>query len=155
MPDDVRKSIDNINMKIKKLDSLYRTAALRSGVADGEVCIWSALFHNDKEYSQHDLCMLLSLPRQTVNSLVSGMRRRGYVDLEHMPGTRNRKVIRLTPSGQAFCEDEIKWLFEAEQAAMESASPEEIQICISMLEKYIARFRAELDHRSPKLNIRV
>ena len=151
----MRKSIDDINLKMKELDSLYHIAAWRSGISDGEVSIWSVLYHNDTEYSQRDLCALLSLPRQTVNSLISGMRRKGFVYLEHVPGTRNCKVIRLTQSGRNYCEDEIKWVFEVEQAAMEEAVPKEIQVCIAMLEKYIARFKRELDQKAPKQNVRL
>lgn len=141
----VRKRIDVIMQRIKEMDALYHAAAIKSNISDGEVDIWSALLTTTKEYSQQDLCAMLSLPKQTINSLISGMVKKGYVMLEHIPGTRNRKVIRLTEEGRTYGEENVKWIFEAEKRAMENTDPEEVQVCISMLEKYIQRLREEIN----------
>ena len=145
MDNTIRERIDVINQRIKEMDALYHTAAIRSNISDGEVNIWSALLTTTEEYSQQDLCEMLSLPKQTINSLIAGMVKKGYVVLEHIPGTRNRKVIHLTAEGRAYGEENVKWIFEAEKRAMENTDPEEVQACISMLEKYIQRLREEID----------
>lgn len=141
----IRERIDVINQKIKEMNALYHTAAVRSNIPDGEVNIWSALLNTEEEYSQQDLCEMLSLPKQTVNSLISGMVKKGYVTLEHIPGTRNRKVICLSDAGRAYGEEYVKWIFDAEARAMEHTDPKEVETCISMLEKYIQRFRQEIE----------
>ena len=142
-----RDQIDLINQKTKELNALYRLAAYKSNISDGEVNIWSVLLNCDEEYSQQDLVELLSLPKQTVNSLVTRMIQKEFVVLEHDPGTRNRKVIRLTDAGRHFGEQHVKWIFDAEQKAMEDTDPEEVMAYISMLEKYISRFRKEIDSK--------
>ena len=142
-----RDQIDLINQKTKELNALYRLAAYKSNISDGEVNIWSVLLNCDEEYSQQDLAELLSLPKQTVNSLVTRMIQKEFVVLEHDPGTRNRKVIRLTEAGRHFGEQHVKWIFDAEQRAMEDTDPEEVMAYISMLEKYISRFRKEIDSK--------
>lgn len=43
MDEQVKRQIDMINQHIKELNSLYHTAAVRSGVSDGEICVWSML----------------------------------------------------------------------------------------------------------------
>lgn len=121
----------------------------KSDIPDGEVCIWSVLLHSKEEYSQQDLSDILSLPRQTVNSLISNFVKKGFATLEHIPGTRNQKVIRLTDAGIQYGESNVKWIFEAEQRAMEESDPQEIEAMISLLEKYILRFRAEIDKKQP------
>lgn len=143
----IREQIDLINQKTKELNSLYRLAAYKSNISDGEVGIWSVLLNCNEEYSQQDLAEMLSLPKQTVNSLITRMIRKEFVVLEHSPGTRNRKVIRLTETGRCFGEQQVKWIFEAEQKAMENTDPEEAMAYISMLEKYIARFRNEIEQK--------
>lgn len=143
MDDQVKRQIDVINQHIKELNSLYHTAAVRSGVSDGEICVWSMLLTTDKEYSQQDLCELLFLPRQTINSIISVLKKKEYISLEHVPGTRNRKVIRLSDKGRNYGEKNIMWIFEAEQHAMEDADPHEISALISMLEKYINKLKKE------------
>lgn len=142
-----RDQIDLINQKTKELNALYRLAAYKSNISDGEVNIWSVLLNCDEEYSQQDLAELLSLPKQTVNSLVTRMIQKEFVVLEHDPGTRNRKVIRLTDAGRHFGEQHVKWIFDAEQKAMEDTDPEEVMAYVSMLEKYISRFRKEIESK--------
>jgi len=141
----IKEQIDLINQKIKELNSVYHIAAVKSGISDGEVCIWSTLLEPDGEYSQQDLCDLLFLPKQTVNSIVSNLIKKGFVFLEHVPGTRNRKVIRLTEEGRTYGEEKVRWIFLAEQAAMEQTDPQEVRTMLSMLEKYIARLREKIE----------
>lgn len=147
MDEQVKKQIDIINQHIKELNSLYHIAAVKSGVSDGEICIWSMLLTTDREYSQQDLCELLFLPKQTVNSIISGLIKKGYISLEHVPGTRNRKVIRLTDEGRNYGAKNIMWIFKAEQHAMEDTDPHEISALTSMLEKYINKLKKELNEK--------
>lgn len=144
MNDHIKGQIDIINQHIKEINSLYHTAAVKSGISDGELCVWSLLLTTDKEYSQQDMCELLFLPKQTINSIISGLIKKGYLFLEHVPGTRNRKVIRLSDEGRNYGNKNIMWIFEAEQHTMEDADPSEISTLISMLEKYINKLKREL-----------
>lgn len=148
MDKNIRDQIDLINQKTKELNALYRLAAYKSDISDGEVNIWSVLLNCDKEYSQQDLAELLSLPKQTVNSLITRMIQKEYVVLEHDPGTRNRKVIRLTEEGRCFGKQKVQWIFDAEQRAMEDTDPAEVVAFISMLEKYISHFRKEIESKN-------
>ena len=142
---EIKNRIDIINQKIKELNALYRAAAIKSGISDGEISIWSLLLCSEKEYSQQDLADILYLPKQTVNSIISNLVKKRLVFLEHVPGTRNRKVVRLTKEGRAYGESRVMWIFQAEEKAMEETVPEEINACISMLENYIRRFKDEID----------
>lgn len=144
---EIKKQIDTINQKINELSSLYRTAAIKSGISDGEIFIWSALLCSKEEYSQQDLAEMLFLPKQTVNSIISNLVKKGLVFLEHVPGTRNRKVVRLTKDGQKYGQSRIMWIFQAEEKAMEETDLQEVQAYISMLEKYIYRLKEEIDKK--------
>lgn len=144
---EIKKQIDIINQKTKELNSLYRTAATKSGVSDGEISIWSLLLCSQNEYSQQDLADILFLPKQTVNSIISNLVKKKFVFLEHVPGTRNRKIVQLTKEGKEYGESRVMWIFQAEEKAMEETDPEEIYACISMLGKYIERLKDEIDKR--------
>ena len=145
MNTEIKNRIDIINQKIKELNALYRAAAINSGISDGEISIWSLLLCSEKEYSQQDLADILYLPKQTVNSIILNLVKKRFVFLEHVPGTRNRKVVRLTKEGRAYGESRVMWIFQAEEKAIEETVPEEINACISMLENYIRRFKDEID----------
>ncbi|MCC8151704.1 MAG: MarR family transcriptional regulator [Lachnospiraceae bacterium] len=148
MDNNTREQIDLIIQKTKELSALYREAAYKSGVSDGEVAIWSVLLNGNKAYSQQDIAEILFLPKQTVNSLISRMARKGYLTLEHAPGTRNRKIIQLTEIGRHFGEQQIQWIFKSEKKAMEDTNPTEVTACVSMLEKYIVQFRKEIEQKN-------
>ena len=137
----------SIIRRIREIDSIYHAAAVKAGVSDGELGLWLALLKSEKEFSQKDICDLFSLPRQTVNSLVYRLKRKGLIRLSHFPGGRNRKIICLTDKGRSFGMEQVAWIFEAEQKAREESEPRELQACISMLEKYICRLRKEIDER--------
>lgn len=147
MDESIRKQIDIIKQKIKELNSLYHIAARKSGISDSEISIWSVLLNAEEEFSQQDLCDLLYLPKQTVNSLISNFIKKGYVNLEHVTGSRNRKMIRLTEEGYLYGKSRVMWIFEAEQNAMEEASLQEMQVCISMLERYILYLKSEFTEK--------
>ena len=78
-----------------------------------------------EEYSQQDICNAWSLSKQTVNSIVSNMVKKGYVYLEMVPGSKNRKIICLTEEGRKFGEKVIYPLVFAEQKAFERIPLEE------------------------------
>ena len=144
MSKELQEKIKSINQRTKELNSIYHLASARSGVPDGEVAIWSLLLDSDEEYSQRDIALLLSLPIQTVNSTVSNMVKKGHVSLEHNPGTRNRKTIRVTVSGKQFAEQNVRWIFDAEQKAARQASPDDLERLIELMDGYISCLREEL-----------
>ena len=143
----IKEQIDTINQRIKELNSLYHIAAGKSGISDGEVSIWSTLLCSEEEYSQQDLSDLLYLPKQTVNSIISNLVKKGFVSLEHDPGTRNRKVVRLTKEGRDYGEDNVMWIFRAEEKALEQTDSEQVKVCIEMIEKYISNLKKEIDEK--------
>ncbi len=143
---DIKKQVEVINRRIKEFNSLYHIAARKAGICDGELCIWSVLLSTE-EYSQQDLCDLFYLPKQTVNSLISSLIKKEYVFLEHVPGTRNRKVIRLTEKGLYYGQSRVMWIFEAERRVMEETDSEEVQVLISMLGKYIRHLKREFTEK--------
>ena len=138
-----------IMRKMREIDAIYRGAAARANIPEGELAIWLVLLHLEKECSQQDICDFFSLPRQTVNSLIANLRKKGYVCLKPAPNSRNRKPICLTESGRAFGQQKVAWIFQAEHRVREAATPEELQMVLSLLEKYIQNFRAEIDAANP------
>jgi len=141
------KKVDIIVRKIMELNALYHAAALLSGLSDGELNVLSVLFDAEDEYSQQDFCDLFSLPRQTVNSIVSGLNKKGLVTLVHCPGTRNRKNVRLTDSGKHFCMERVAWLSDAEQKALDVLTPTGVEANVAMLEKYTQCLREEIEKK--------
>ena len=142
-----QQQLDIINQRLKELNSLYHSAALKTGISDGEVCVWSVLLSSKEQYSQRDLAELLSLPVQTVNSIVSNMVKKGHVELAHVSGTRNKKTIHLTDEGREYGAREVEWIFDAEREAIAESDPEQIQAFIKLIDTYIKNLKRTMGKR--------
>ena len=89
-----------IEQQVQEIMGAYREAISRSGVLENEFWIWYTLvMTQDGDFSQQDLSNICALPKQTVNTIVRRMAERGHVVLKMVPGTRNRKRIYLTETG--------------------------------------------------------
>ena len=135
---------EELNRKIKGLAGLYHGLFSGSAVSDNEFWVWYTLVTIDGEHSQQDICALWSLPKQTVNTIIRRMVRRGLAVLEVVPGTRNRKIIRLTEAGREYGETVVTPVSEAEQRAFRRM-PEEDQVrFLDVMSKYIDMLKEEL-----------
>lgn len=103
--------------QIRELMGIFREAATRCGVSENEFWIWYSLILLEKSMTQQDICTAWSLHKQTVNTIVSQMVKKGYAVLEAIPGTRNHKRICLTEQGRQYGEALVSPVFEAEKRA--------------------------------------
>lgn len=106
--------------------------------------VWYALLVLGGEYSQQDICDLWSLPKQTVNSIVSNLAKKEFVSLEAVPGTRNRKIIQLTDAGKSYGASIVMPVYQAEIHVLEQLPDQELQTYITMLGKYISLLKNEI-----------
>ena len=143
MKEQVTRQLETLNQQIKELAGIYHQAAARLGISDNEFWVWYTLFVMGEEYSQQDICEMWSLPKQTVNSVVANMVKKEFVKLEPVPGTRNRKLLRLTENGRYYCDTVIRPVFEAEYRTIGRLTEQELDNCISLLGKYISYLKEE------------
>lgn len=145
MNEQIKAQLEIINQQIKEMSAIYHSAAVKTGISDNEIWVWYALLVLDGEYSQQDICDLWSLPKQTVNSIINNMVKKGYAVLEVVPGTRNRKIIRLSDEGKEYGKNIVMRIFESEQKAFGKMTNEERKNCIEVLGKYITYLKMEID----------
>lgn len=145
MDETIKRQLETLNQQVKDLTAIYRRNSSEFGVSDNEFWIWYALLVMEEEYSQQDICDMWSLPKQTVNSVVANLRQKDYIYLEVVPGTRNRKIIRLSESGKEFGEKIISRIYDAEQRTFARMSKEERQTCVDLIGKYVSLLREEIN----------
>ena len=80
------------------INAMYDAFARRSGVSVTE--FWALLYVSEGVTEQHELARTLSLSRQTVNSAISKLVERGYVELVPDATDRRVKHVHLTPAGE-------------------------------------------------------
>ncbi len=142
-----KEQMETINQQIKDLASIYRNAVSDIGISENEFWIWYALINIDGVFSQQDICGIWSFSKQTVNTIISHMVKEKYATLEVVPGTRNRKNIRLTAEGRRYGESIILPITGAEQRALDRIPMDERAACAAVLSKYINLLREEI-HRT-------
>lgn len=145
MNEHIKEQLELMNQQVKELASVYHGAAVRYGISDNEFWVWYALLVLGGEYSQQDICDMWSFPKQTVNSIISNLSKKGYLFLEAVSGARNRKVIRLSEEGRIYGENIVMAIYQAEQRSLEKMSEEERQMCIMLLGKYINYLKDEVN----------
>lgn len=139
-----KEQLEVINQQIKELAGVYRSIVSRSGISENEFWIWYALIIMEGEYSQQDICSCWSLSKQTVNTIVMRMVKRGLAFLEVVPGTRNRKIIRLTKAGKTYGENIVKPISEAENRAFNRLPETDWCACSAALGRYINILKEEI-----------
>lgn len=143
----IKGQLETMNQQIKELASIYRSAASKHGISDNEFWVWYAILTFNGVCSQQDISDMWSLPRQTVNSVVSNWVKKGFVYLEGIPGTRNKKTICLTDEGKKFGNNMVKKIYQAEQHSIEKMSEQDRVVCVELLGKYITFLRNELENQ--------
>lgn len=143
MNDLVNSDLEQINRQIKELLGLYRTFAGSAAISENEFWIWYTLMTSSESYSQQEVCELCSMPKQTANTIINHMAQKGYVSLETVPGSRNRKHIHVLGLGRIYGDRIITPVHQAERRAMSSIAQEDRQNCIATLDQYIHSLRGE------------
>ena len=132
-----------LTQQINEVVRVYSDALKELNVSNSEFWIWYMFIALDEEYSQQDICNLWSLPKQTVNTIITHMRLKKYIYLEKVPGTRNCKVVRLTEAGRAYGESIVLPILRAEERAVEKFSSEEFSQILNSFNKYIDVLKEE------------
>ena len=101
-------------------------------------------------FTQHELAELCSLPRQTVNSAISGLVKNGYVSLKQLAGAGNTKAVYLTEKGTQLCRQIVIPLIEAEQHSLAQMTAEEVELCLKLSVRQLDLFEEELALILPK-----
>jgi DNA-binding MarR family transcriptional regulator len=141
----LKEEQEALHQQLKEKDSIYHDAAVAFGLSDTAFLILYVLTDSERDYTQLDIANEWSLPTQTVNTAVKGLIKQGYVTLETIPNTRNRKKISLTKKARSFIENELIHLYESEQKALLRLTPQEREAYIELGRKYLFFFREETE----------
>ena len=111
-----------------KSEALYHKVAFSIGISDSSLGVLYTLLDAEAPCSQYDLCSEWSIPKQTINTAVAALQKKGMVFLSPIPGTRNKKNIAFTEFGRDFAEKTVGILRMAELDALAELSPEEREL---------------------------
>ena len=142
---DIGSIIDQIEQQRKEQDAIYHSVAVRHGLSDTALWVLYILHITPGDCTQQDLIRQCFFSKQTVNTAVTGLMKKGYLTLEMIPGTRNRKRLLLTEEGKAIAGETASPMREAEKRAYCALTEEELKQYLSMTEKLTLSLRKEME----------
>lgn len=127
----------------QSLDGVYESYARSVGVPYTTLYV-IMLISRQQGLTQKDIREASFLPKQTVNSVVTALYKKGLVELRERPDDRRAKAIYLTAEGRAYADGLIPRVHEAETAAMGSLPPDLRSGLLKGIEAYNLAFRAAI-----------
>lgn len=141
-----------MNRLYKWSDRIHSGIASHFGMNDTAFWVLYAISHTDEPLTQNDLCNDWFYPVQTINSAVSNLLKKGLVELEIIPGTRNRKKLILTQAGREIAKEVIGKVDEIESNAFLMFSEEEREIYLSLFQRHLENLTKEEKRMLDSLN---
>ena len=125
---------------IYHVDAVYEDFAKERGVTSPTL-LWILYALNDgKEHTQREICVDWELPKSTVNTVMTELKKNGFVELIPIKGKRREMTILLTESGKAYAGSLLAGIYEKEAKVFKQLDADDLQI-INRLEKIVALLR--------------
>ena len=148
-----KEYLSEMNAQEKRFGALYRQAALQFGLSECAMWVLYFLISSDEPLTQHQLTEKIMFPKQTINSAVSNLARKGYLELQVMPEMRSRKQIVLTPDGEELARSTVRKMRTAEERAVKALRQEKIEQFIALHDAFLNQLYSEFEQKGIVTNL--
>ena len=124
-----RALLDKTNRQFNECNALYHAAAQRCGLSDAAFWTLYALVTSCEPLTQNRIAADWGIPKQTLNSAVAAMVKKGLLALCPGKGAHSGKIVTLTAEGRALAGRTVVPVIAAEEKAIRAfglASAEEM-----------------------------
>ena len=129
------KKMLELNEIMKETDDLYRNLAKKFKMSDCMIWILYILRGDDRSVTQSDICNMMYMPKQTVNSSLKKMESEGYIELLNINDKRSKQVC-LTEKGVDLANNTVDIIISKENNALSKMDKEEQALFINLFKKY-------------------
>lgn len=126
MNEEIRLLMSNVNTSIIQIRGAYAMWAKVHGLNYHEVLIFYAMRDNE-ECTQKQIADSYRLPKQTVNNIITSLKKAGYIELVSGKKNAKEKVLTLTEKGNAYYQQLMEPIMEFETLASEKMGIEQIR----------------------------
>lgn len=134
--------LQEFNCFFKEMNDLYHEIARNIGVSDSVFDILYAIVSLGDGCLQRDICHMVFVPKQTVNTAIQKMKQERLISLEH--GNRREMHIYLTERGKCFAKEQIAPVIAMENEVFEAMTEEERDEFLRLNRKYLQCFREKV-----------
>ena len=129
------KKMLELNEIMKETDDLYRNLAKKFKMSDCMIWILYILREDDRSVTQSDICNMMYMPKQTVNSSLKKMEAEGYIELLNINDKRSKQVC-LTEKGVDLANNTVDIIISKENNALSKMDKEEQALFINLFKKH-------------------
>lgn len=138
----VRQQMKELCSCLWRQDELYATLARRHGMSFHTALTLYAL-DQDGGCTQKQIAENWLIPKQTVNTVVKDLERRGYVSLR-AGRDQKEKLVDLTPAGRAFAAPCLQEIYELEDRAVDAMGQERFREMVEANTAFTRAFAREV-----------
>ena len=140
-----RALLDKTNRQFNECNALYHAAAQRCGLSDAAFWTLYALVTSCEPLTQNRIAADWGIPKQTLNSTVAAMVKKGLLALCPGKGAHSGKIVTLTAEGRALAERTVGPVIAAEQQAMTRQGLAEVEQNCRLTQRYLECLRQEFE----------
>ena len=135
MKNNSSKRMLEFNEVMKENNDLYSNLAKKFKMSDCMLWILYILREENKVLTQSDICNMMCIPKQTVNSSLKKMEAEGYIELLNINDKRSKQVS-LTEKGLDLANNTVDIIISKENKALSKMDEKEQELLINLLRKF-------------------
>lgn len=124
---DAKRFFYDFGKAIYHMDAVYDDFAKKSGVAPTLLWILYAL-NDGRTHTQREICVDWELPKSTVNTVMTELKQKGYVELKPIKGKRREMTVNLTESGRQYADNVLAEIYKKEAETFGKLDAEALKI---------------------------
>lgn len=148
---DVTRDVNRLGDILQGMESSYEHYAKQIGINSTMMYLLQIVYDNEP-CTQKQICAIMMLPKQTVNTIVKDYQRKGLFEFAPSSEDKRNRYIRLTEKGREYCERILPPIAEAEIKGLKQFTEDEQNLLFSLLERYNQSFRESLLQKTPHIN---
>ena len=135
MKNNSSKRMLEFNEVMKENNDLYSNLAKKFKMSDCMLWILYILREENKVLTQSDICNMMCIPKQTVNSSLKKMEAEGYIELHNINDKRSKQVS-FTEKGLDLANNTVDIIISKENNALSKMDEKEQELLINLLRKF-------------------
>ena len=122
-------------------NAVYDDWAREQGLSSNSALILYTLYEEKENCTQKSISQMWSIPKQTVNTILTEFSANGYIELSADKKDKRNKLIMLTPKGNAYAGKIVESLRKRELFAIDQMGLENITRMNNDTELFISLFK--------------
>lgn len=136
--------LKNINKAIINFRGIYSAWSSKHGISYNEMLVLYTI-RDEGFCTQKQVCDHYLLPRQTINNVISNMRKEGLLELSKEKSIGREKAFVLSEKGEIYAEPFLASLSEVENQAVEKLGSQKLVQLTKLLSEYDLELRRALE----------